>query len=88
VASADDLSPAYKRALLLDFDRVLGLGLDAPPDQPLTEMPAGAAELLERRAAARATRDFATSDSLRDELAALGIDVRDSPDGQVTTIRR
>ena len=88
VASADDLSPAYKRALLLDFDRVLGLGLDAPPDQPLTEMPAGAAELLERRAAARATRDFATSDSLRDELAALGIDVRDTPNGQVTTVRR
>ena len=88
VAAADELSSAAKRALLLDFDRVLGLDLAAPPDAPLTEMPAGAAELLERRAAARATRDFATSDALRDELAALGIDVRDTPDGQVTTVRR
>ena len=30
VGAADDLSPAQRRALLLDFDRVLGLGLDRP----------------------------------------------------------
>ena len=46
-----------------------------------------ATALLERRAAARAARDFALSDSLRDELAAMGIDVRDTPQGQVTTPR-
>jgi len=86
VASADDLSDAQRRALLLDFDRVLGLSLDAPPaaEAPLPE---GAAELLERRAAARAARDFATSDALRDELAALGVEVRDTPEGQATTVR-
>jgi cysteinyl-tRNA synthetase len=88
VASADDLEPDEKRALLLDFDRVLGLGLDAPPDEPITELPPGAAELLERRAAARAARDFATSDALRDELAALGVEVRDTPNGQETAVRR
>ena len=32
VASADDLSPAQRRALLLDFDRVFGLSLDAAPE--------------------------------------------------------
>ncbi|HEX2141705.1 MAG TPA: cysteine--tRNA ligase [Candidatus Limnocylindria bacterium] len=88
VAAANDLAPAQRRGLLLDFDRVLGLGLDAPPDAALTELPAGAAELLERRAAARAARDFASSDALRDELAAMGVEVRDTPDGQVTTVRR
>ena len=88
VAGADDLEPPQKRALLLDFDRVLGLSLEAPPDQPITELPSGAAELLERRAAARAARDFATSDALRDQLAALGVEVRDTPEGQVTTVRR
>jgi cysteinyl-tRNA synthetase len=88
VAAADDLSPAQRRALLLDFDRVLGLELAAPPDEEITELPDGAAELLERRASARAARDFATSDALRDELAALGVEVRDTPDGQVPTIRR
>jgi cysteinyl-tRNA synthetase len=88
VAGADDLEPAARRALLLDFDRVLGLDLGAPPDGGHDELPNGAAELLERRAAARAARDFATSDALRDELAALGVEVRDTPDGQVTSTRR
>ncbi|WP_419945826.1 cysteine--tRNA ligase [Candidatus Poriferisodalis sp.] len=37
--------------------------------------------LLEERAAARAARDFATSDRIRDELASAGIVVSDSPDG-------
>jgi cysteinyl-tRNA synthetase len=87
VAGASDLSPAQRRALLLDFDRVLGLSLDAPAEEPAGELPAGAAELLERRATARAARDFSTSDALRDELAAMGVDVRDTPDGQAWTIR-
>ena len=87
VASAAELTDAQRRALLLDFDRVLGLSLDArvPDSAPLPE---GAAELLERRAAARAAREFATSDALREELAALGVEVRDTPDGQETTVRR
>ena len=87
VASTADLTDAQRRTLLLDFDRVLGLSLAAPSaaDAPL---PDGAAELLERRAAARAARDWAASDSLRDELAAIGVDVRDTPTGQTTTVRR
>ena len=86
MTSAADLTDGQRRALLLDFDRVLGLSLDAPAaaDAPLPE---GAAELLERRAAARAARDWAASDALRDELAALGIDVRDTASGQETSVR-
>jgi cysteinyl-tRNA synthetase len=88
VASTDDLAPVERRALLLDFDRVLGLGLDEPPhDETDVDLPPGAEELLERRAAARAARDFATSDALRDEMAALGVEVRDTPEGQITTRR-
>ncbi len=88
VASADDLSPAQRRALLLDFDRVFGLSLDAAPEAADGELPDGAAELLEQRAAARAAHDYATSDRLRDELAAIGVTVRDTPTGQETTRRR
>jgi len=88
VAAAEDLEPAQRRALLLDFDGVLGLSLDAPADEPIIELPEGAAELLEQRASARAAREFATSDRLRDELAALGVEVRDTPNGQETTVRR
>src|SRR5437660_213517 len=87
VGSADDLSPEQRRALLLDFDRVLGLGLDQPPEAGAdAPPPPGAQDLLDRRAAARAARDFATSDALRDELAAMGVEVRDTPDGQ--TVRQ
>jgi cysteinyl-tRNA synthetase len=85
VASDQTLDPARRRALLLDFDRVLGLSLDSPVAvEP--ELPEGAADLLDRRAAARAERDYATADRLRDELAALGVEVRDTADGQETTV--
>jgi cysteinyl-tRNA synthetase len=87
VASATGLTDAQRRTLLLDFDRVLGLSLEAGAtvEAPL---PAGAAELLERRAAAREAREFATADALRDELAGLGVEVRDTPAGQEATVRR
>ncbi len=40
------------------------------------------AQLLDERIAARAARDWAASDRLRDELAARGISVEDTRDGQ------
>jgi cysteinyl-tRNA synthetase len=45
------------------------------------EAPAEIVELAERRAQARAERDFETSDRLRDELAATGWQMRDHADG-------
>ncbi len=39
------------------------------------------AELLEARAAARANKDFATADLLRERLAAAGITIEDTPSG-------
>jgi len=44
-------------------------------------LPVLAAELLRERAAARAARDWARSDALRDELAALGVEVADRAAG-------
>jgi cysteinyl-tRNA synthetase len=41
------------------------------------EAPADAVELAERRALARAERDWPEADRLRDEIAATGWDVRD-----------
>ena len=88
VAAASDLDPAQKRALLVDFDRVMGVDVATSSTGEPVALPAGAAELLERRAAARAARDFAASDALRDELAALGVEVRDTPSGQEATATR
>jgi cysteinyl-tRNA synthetase len=87
VAADADLTDSQRRALLLDFDRVLGLSLELPAEAE-APLPDGAAELLGRRAAARAARDFAASDAIRDELAALGVEVRDTPEGQETTVRQ
>jgi len=39
------------------------------------------AELLEQRQAARARKDFAASDAIRDRLTSLGISVEDTPTG-------
>jgi cysteinyl-tRNA synthetase len=88
VAAADDLTPAQRRTLLLEFDRVFGLSLDAAPEADDGELPEGTAELLEQRAAARAAHDYATSDRLREELAAMGVEVRDTPTGQQAKPRR
>ncbi len=43
-------------------------------------------EKVAARTAARKAKDFARSDELRDELAALGINLRDTPDGTDWTI--
>jgi cysteinyl-tRNA synthetase len=70
--------------------RMLGvLGLDPVSQWPSTEggslqpviesLVAGA---LERRALARKSKDWAASDAIRDELAAAGIAVEDTPNGQ------
>jgi len=63
--------------LLRDLDQVLGvLPEDADALDPETTA------LLEARAAARAARDWAASDRLRDELAERGVAVEDTRDGQ------
>ena len=63
---------------LEDMLRVIGLEnlLDAED-----EAPPEAQRLLEEREGARSARDFATADARRDELAALGWTVRDTPQG-------
>jgi cysteinyl-tRNA synthetase len=71
------------------FDHVLGLDLARDVGKPPPPLPEGAQALLDARAAARTAKDFAESDRLRDELATLGVAVRDTAAGQewsVTTV--
>ncbi len=64
-------------AFLRDLDRVLGvIGDGAAELDPQLEA------MLAARAEARQRREWATSDHLRDELAARGIAVEDTKDGQ------
>ena len=78
---AGDASPAdvaQARAILIDCLWVLGLdGLGATADGP----PAEAVALMQEREAARAAKDFARADAIRDELKALGWVVQDLAGG-------
>ena len=49
------------------------------------EVPAEVQALLDARAAARAAKNWAESDRLRDAIAAAGWLVKDSKDGQTVT---
>ena len=75
-----EVPPRAKASLMRSWDSVLGLDLDRA--QAPSSLPDGASTLLESREKARATKDFVTSDRLRKELAALGVTVADTADGQ------
>ena len=70
---------AVKAEVFRAMDRVFALDLDRVEAASLT---AEQEELLEQRAAARAAKDFALSDQLRDQLLAQKIVVKDSAAGQ------
>jgi cysteinyl-tRNA synthetase len=75
-----EASDGERRSIIEGLDPLLGLDLvSARKARPL---PALAVNLLEERAAARASKDFALSDKLRDELLKMGITIQDSSNGQ------
>ncbi|MBC7372528.1 MAG: cysteine--tRNA ligase, partial [Frankiales bacterium] len=83
----DEVGAGAKFETFAWADALFGLDLARLVGQPVVAavLPAGAGDLLEARAAARAGKDFAASDRLRDELAALGVAVKDTKDGQEWT---
>ena len=80
----DDIPAGSKFETFAWVDRILGLDLVRDVGRSRTEqpLPDGARELLDRREAARAAKDWASSDQLREQLAGLGVAVTDGPDGQ------
>ena len=90
------LSDADKRTLIGEFDAVLSLGLleaaerlakeaagkkTAVPEGVTAEEAAEIEALIEKRAAARKAKDWATADAIRDTLAARHVVVTDTPQG-------
>ena len=68
------------------FD-VLGLLDTESANQNNSEKLSGTVELLiQLRANARNNKDFATSDQIRDQLLALGIQLKDGKEGTVFSI--
>jgi cysteinyl-tRNA synthetase len=80
LVSSPAVPDGEKYGLLASWDQVLGLDLEREAMsgwEPTDEM----RELIARRDEARNSKDFATSDRLREDLQAMGLEVMDTLDG-------
>ena len=95
-AATEAASPANRSrlALLQELASVLGLRHEAAAGGPASGPNAGAPDaaaieaLIAQRQAAKANRDFATADRIRDDLRAQGIELVDRPGGLTEWLRR
>ncbi|MBI5133775.1 MAG: cysteine--tRNA ligase [Candidatus Taylorbacteria bacterium] len=78
----DKLSPADKKATILKIDSLLGLAKadEAPVEEE--KVPEAVSALAQEREVARRNKNWSRSDELRNEIAKLGYDVKDTSDGQ------
>ena len=82
-----DTSDATKRAVITDFDKVLGLDLlgraatlkekESAPVEGAEEIEA----LIAQRAQAKKEKNWAQADAIRDQLKAMGVEIKDTPNG-------
>ena len=75
------LAAPIKRQLLMDFDRLLGLDLAQPAQQP--RLPGQLEEMVRKREKLRRAGDYATADEIRERIIAQSFEVRDTPSGTV-----
>ena len=78
VLKDESVSPADKKATILEFDKVLGLELDKVET---VNIPEHIKQLAQAREEARKNKDWAESDRLRDEIQQAGFTVKDTQDG-------
>jgi len=72
------ISNADKLATILDFDKVLGLGLSNIKEEVI---PNEVKNLAEERLLARNQKDWQKSDELRDQIKKMGYEVKDVEGG-------
>jgi len=84
----EQVGPGAKFETFAHLDALFGLDLAREVGRPAVAaaLPEGAAALLAARAAARAAKDFAESDRLRESLATAGVTVTDTKDGQTYSV--
>jgi cysteinyl-tRNA synthetase len=75
-----DLPAAVKKATVIACDRILGLRL-AEWVPPRADVPERVQALVAQREQARAAKQWAEADRLREEIRAAGFQITDSPDG-------
>lgn len=82
-----DTNDATKRAVIADFDKVLGLDLlgraaalkekESAPVEGAEEIEA----LIAQRAQAKKEKNWAQADAIREQLKAMGVEIKDTPNG-------
>lgn len=84
---SDGASPADKKITLAVVDKIFGLGLNAPRAMSKvsvvaqSDLPKEVQILVEEREASRKNKDFLQADSLRAQIAELGYEITDAPEG-------
>ena len=73
-----EISDVDKKATMLDFDKVLGLGF---AEKTAEEIPEKIIKLAEEREQFRKTQDWDKSDELRGKIKELGYEIEDTDDG-------
>ena len=71
------------RLAFSEANGVLDIGPGGEGDADTSEFAAWVEERLAERRTARAARDFAASDRIRDELVAAGVELKDTGTGTV-----
>jgi cysteinyl-tRNA synthetase len=74
-----NISDANKKATILDFDKVLGLGFESLKEE---KIPENILKLVEERKQAKENKDFKKSDELREKISSLGYNIKDTSEGQ------
>ncbi len=75
-----EINNADKKATLLDFDSVLGLGLDKIQKE---EIPENILEIAKEREEARKEKNWQKSDELRNKIRDMGYELKDESSGPV-----
>ena len=92
--AASDVSACDELAALERMNQVLGVferntvvhdAGTGSSDQAATEFSSKVESLIAARASARAAKDWAAGDRFRDEIAALGVQIKDGPQGTTWT---
>jgi cysteinyl-tRNA synthetase len=86
-----DLDDGEKAALVLDMDKIFGLKLDEPREEFEKKIDGVDVEKIESliaaRKVARENKNWAESDRIRDELAAMNVMIKDSKEGTTWEIK-
>jgi cysteinyl-tRNA synthetase len=74
----ENVSKENKKATLLDFDKVLGIGLE---NLQKIEIPEEVSSLAESRLKAKQEKNYALSDEIRKKINSLGYEILDTKEG-------